>query len=230
MRVASLLIYLKSVCLFLSSQGLEEDTSQLMQLPHVSDTICRKFNDIYKVTTLKHLGALPPAKWNEALSRIFSSASQSNEFARVFKNLPKIGGITLTVRKVMSDDESSQCRVELPIAEGADQDSSSYVASRPHEELELEITAINENKSSSGSVFCPRYHKSKTVSWWLVLGCTDGELVAMKRIGSIHKQPSSHTLLFSGPTETGESSSYIVFLIPDSVYGIEVFGRFNIEL
>lgn len=200
-----------------------------MQLPHVTDAICRKFNDIYKVSTLKQLGSLLSTKRDESLSRIFSISNQRNEFNKVLTNLPVLEDIQVTIKKVSGDEDSKQT-TELATTGETDTGSSIFVASRPNEDLELHISTFNKNKQSSGDVYCPRYHKSKTVSWWLVLGCSDGELVAMKRIGTINKQPSSHTLLFTGPTEIGEKSSYIVFLIPDSVYGIEVFGRFDITL
>ena len=98
------------------------------------------------------------------------------------------------------------------------------------------------------TVYCPKYHKSKKLSWFVVLGCaSSGELCALQKLGPSSSSSSSSSaggqdqvLLSSSLSwtvhrggeqqlrEEEEEEEYILFLVPDAVFGIEVLGRFSL--
>ena len=66
----------------------------------------------------------------------------------------------------------------------------------------------------------PRFPKAKDAGWWLVLGVIDdGELLALKRIGSI-KSHSTVSLAFYTPEEVGHKI-YTLYLMSDSYIGLD---------
>lgn len=191
----------------------------------MSEASCRKFRELYNVSTLRQLASLPPPGLQGAIIKVLSNDRQRQEFTKVFSALPRLRNVTVSVKRRRTDGSSDV----IPHSSTGELEFSA----KAKEDLEVEVVAVKESTTSGDSrVYCPRYHKSKTLSWWLVLGCTDGELVAFKKIGGLGKQTSRHSLLFSAPDESRNESStgFIVFLIADSVYGIEVFERFTIRI
>ena len=47
-------------------------------------------------------------------------------------------------------------------------------------EMKLSISVLHGN--SKANVFCPMYHRSKTASYWCIIGTEDGQLLAMRKV------------------------------------------------
>jgi hypothetical protein len=223
---------------------LDEDSSQFMQLPHVTSAHVNRFEQ-RNVKTIKDLQALPLNKLQSLLQDTLRTPQHITEFTQVFQNLPRLS-LTLTLLAHQTEEEAWTAVPSL----GSSSDKLNQTFGVTQErELRLEVTITGAPTGGAGvatgggvredKIFSPRYHKSKSISWWLVLGSTSGELLAMKRIGNVgmasHGHPVNHSLLFSSPSSSMSSSSpscsdYLVFLIPDSVYGIEALGQFHLQV
>lgn len=198
-----------------------------MQLPHVTTAHVDRFEQ-RNINTIKDLQSLPRNKFQTILQETLRTPQHITEFTQAFQSLPSLS-LSLTL---LSHDESESWN---PISSSGNQ----LFDVKPSRELRLEITVTRggvgravTGGTSEEKIFSPRYHKSKSISWWLVLGTPSGELLAMKRIGSVgmSNHPISHSLLFSSPSQGDtEQQDYLVFLIPDSVYGLEALGEFHLK-
>ena len=47
-------------------------------------------------------------------------------------------------------------------------------------EMKLSVSVLHGN--SKANVFCPMYHRSKTASYWCILGTEEGQLLAMRKV------------------------------------------------
>jgi hypothetical protein len=199
-----------------------------MQLPHVTTAAQIDRFQQRDISTIKDLQALPLNKFQTLLQDTLRTPQHITEFTQAFRNLPNLS-LSLSL---LSRDETQESWNAISSS------GNEIFDVKPARELKLEITITRGGGAggraapaggSEDKIFSPRYHKSKSISWWLVLGTASGELLAMKRIGSVGM--SSHSLLFSSPSEEQRelSTDYLVFLIPDSVYGIEALGQFHLK-
>jgi len=71
---------------------------------------------------------------------------------------------------------------------------------------------------ASRRVFAPKFHKPKEYGWWLVLGASDGELLALKRITSPAAGPTR--LSFAAPEDPGHAE-LTLWLVSDCIRGLD---------
>jgi len=125
-------------------------------------------------------------------------------------------------------------------------------------DCELELTITTVRGKSGDKVYSPRYHKPKSMDWWLVLSSpasapssvphvesavtaieSDGgstgaeaeneELVALKRVGALQYRRSVQTLQFSVGDETG-LQRFRIRLMSDCIFGLDVSMDFLISI
>lgn len=196
-----------------------------MQLPHITNENYHLFKE-KNLATIKQLRTLSINKLQKITQDIFQNTQHTTEFMQVFQSLPQ-----LTIKINLFHLENSSNEEEENWIECEKQSNGNDIYQvNSNEELKVDITIIGgSNSTREEKIFAPRYHKTKTISWWLVLGDADGELLAMKRVGNITSSSITHSLLFTVP-EIPYDDNFLVFLIPDCVYGIEALGRFQLSI
>jgi hypothetical protein len=214
-----------------------------MQLPHLTASHCHQLQQ-HNIETIKDLQALlvspQPNKYQKTIHDLLRGNQQHiSELTQVLKSFPRLS-LSLSLFSLTADKEWRP----LPSSSASSSTSpprNHFDVNRDvlHTELKIEITVQGSGGSSGEKIFSPRYHKPKTISWWLVLGTArSGELLAMKRIGNVSTSHVNHySLLFTLPPltkgtgeETEVEEDYLVFLIPDCIYGIETLTQFRLQL
>lgn len=82
------------------------------------------------------------------------------------------------------------------------------------------MTITNHAEELRDKVHAPRYHKPKDYAWWLVLGNQQGELLALKRIGSLRRRLDT-TLVFDCPDAASGPQELVLYLVSDCMLGLE---------
>lgn len=200
-----------------------------MQLPHITAPQCDLF-ERHNIKTIKDLQALlvapQPNRYQKILQDILRGNQQHiSELNQVLKSFPQLS-LSFNLFTLTAENEWSP----LSSASG----NLFQVTRNVSTELKIELTVHGGAKANPDGekIYSPRYHKSKTISWWLVLGTASGELLAMKRIGNVSSSHVTQSLLFSVPAaakDGEEDHDYLVFLIPDCIYGIETLAQFRLS-
>lgn len=87
-------------------------------------------------------------------------------------------------------------------------------------EFQVTITKLHGNNSRN-QVTLPKYHKPKSMSWWLVM--TSGEeLIAMKRIGVLTGQETVVSMNFQWPANAQPNNGITMHLKSDSIMGLDL--------
>jgi hypothetical protein len=81
------------------------------------------------------------------------------------------------------------------------------------------LVKLVQTHKTFGRVPAPRFSKAKQLGWWLLLGCkASGELLAMKRLGSVLRDREEKLCM----KDAGKHPSPLtLFLIADSVLGLD---------
>jgi hypothetical protein len=188
-----------------------------LQLPHVTPSICDQLES-KGIGSIRELLALPTARIDQVTQQLFSTRQHRVDFLQELRNLPQLNA-TLILSSITPPSQFE------PI-----QNSPRHYVVNPRAQLRIEVTLSSLRKISKDiKLYTPRYHKPKTLSWWIVIGSVAGELLALKRLGTFSESNASHSLLFTVPDEVDENG-YIVFIIPDSIFGIEILSNFNLTL
>jgi hypothetical protein len=87
-------------------------------------------------------------------------------------------------------------------------------------DCELEFTIQRTHGNSRANVYSPKYHRPKQDSWWLLVGDASGELLALKRLGSIPREIK--TVVVAAASPEAELESWSVHLVCDSLIGIDI--------
>ncbi|CAN0049472.1 unnamed protein product, partial [Ectocarpus sp. 8 AP-2014] len=76
-----------------------------------------------------------------------------------------------------------------------------------------------------GSLWSPRFPRAKEVGWWIVLGTEDGELLALKRVGTLGPRGYSTTLRFPSPEDATGTVPLVLHVVADGVMGMDRQAR-----
>lgn len=77
-------------------------------------------------------------------------------------------------------------------------------------EYEMKFSINNLHGNSKASVFCPQYHRSKTASYWCIVGNEEGQLLSMKKIIPSGGQSVSSSVTFTIPITAHTLSQDII--------------------
>ena len=109
------------------------------------------------------------------------------------------------------------------VVEGAAADRKMPPTVEADEDYTLRVSIHRRNASRGGKsakLYTPHFHKPKDLGWWLALGAEDGELLALKRIGTLQNNSYSTTLTFAAPLEHG-GTKLTLWLVADAVRGLD---------
>lgn len=149
-----------------------------------------------------------------------------NEAFRFLGNVP-LYDVKMTV---VSTIDST--RVDVPARSFGDNAiAPSYLVLPTDADCTLEIVFTQTHGNSHGrtaTVLDPKYHKSKDLSWWVVLGslATD-ELLATKRV-SLSGKTASTTVEFVTSAES-IVDNLCLFVVSDCLLGVDMRFTFTIQ-
>jgi hypothetical protein len=141
--------------------------------------------------------------------------SQS-DFVKTVKNLPKVGA-AIKIRSI-EEDNKTDWKIK-----------SNDCFTLPKDcECEMEITFEIPQQSADKRqlVYAPKYHKPKEMSWWVILADSKGNLLVLKRIGTIGNKMKT-SIRFVTQIEAG-NEHLVMHVISDSISGIDVKIPLNI--
>lgn len=85
-------------------------------------------------------------------------------------------------------------------------------------------------REASGSLWSPRFPRAKEVGWWIVLGTEEGELLALKRVGTLGPRGYSTTLRFPSPEATTGTVPVVLHVVADGVMGMDRQARSTVTV
>ena len=231
-------------------QGLDEDAYQLQQLPHMTPRRSQILSSSANITKIKELFSLKKSTLESKLKGVLNDNKKEkvadhtnnksfNDFMGVLCSLPCLN---LEINSIWQVGDKSN----LPKIQKEKSNELRFSVSRSHNpemELKVSISSIVNRELSmyrrnDNTVYSPRYHKKKKMSWFLILGCaTTGEVCAMKKLGGLgqlsdksSEMTTSVTWIFNeSDVQDEETIDYIVFLVCDSVFGVEVVNYFSLK-
>jgi activating signal cointegrator complex subunit 3 len=232
-------------------QGLPEDACQLLQLPHMTASRCNTLSKAAPVkkkqqtsrdsiTKIKDLFALEVNRVEEVIRSLFSSGGKEfRAFMSAYAALPQLD---MVVQEVYDSSSATAGAPLQRVQSDADICYKLPSSTAPYNfKIAVAISAKNSNdlaqyisqKDGGGGIYSPRYHKTKKLSWTLVLGCaSSGRLCALKKLGGLSSNNKSQQPLvvtdLSLTVLNSDEDDFILFLVPDAIYGIEVVGRFSL--
>lgn len=68
---------------------------------------------------------------------------------------------------------------------------------------------------------CFLHCRAKDVGWWIVLGTEQGELLALKRVGTLGPRGYRTTLRFPSPEEASGRVPLVLHVVADGVMGMD---------
>lgn len=188
-------------------QGLSHNSNELLQLPELSPDGVSLLNDC-GCRSLRDIAMMPSEKLSSVCGKIMSSKCLGN-FLNTVKEIPLF---RLQLRTKLKDDLDSNW-VSI---------SSKPVVLKSGEVYILEVNIERTHGSPNAKTYSPKFHKPKIPSWWLVLGYAKyGELIALKRIEEIGHSRVSR-LEFLSPEEDIDGTMLTLYLVPDSIMGLDV--------
>ncbi|CAM9363686.1 unnamed protein product [Sphacelaria rigidula] len=87
-------------------------------------------------------------------------------------------------------------------------------------EATVKVTIANP-WNSRGALWTPRFPKAKELSWWLILGTEDGELLALKRVGALGRKGFQSTLRFPTPDQSPGHVPLVLRIMADGIMGMD---------
>jgi hypothetical protein len=171
------------------------------------------------IRTLKDICALSNEKLYQLCTKIVSNNKEV--LMQYVGDLPRL--------KLDFNVVNSMGEVQIPLP------SNSIYQLSPNTEYDINITTEVLRGKSNFKLYAPKYHKQKSTSWWVVLGSSADELVAMKKITSIGSSGSGNgssygngiTLKFVTDSAIDREFELIVHVIPDSIHGLEITSKFR---
>ena len=232
-------------------QGLDEDAYQLQQLPHMTPRRSQILSSSANITKIKELFSLKKSTLESKLKAVLNGNKKEkiadhtnnksfNDFMGVLCSLPCFN---LEINSILQVGD----KANLPKIQKEKSNELHFSVSRSHNpemELKVSISSIvnrelsKYRRGNDNTVYSPRYHKKKKMSWFLILGCaTTGEVCAMKKLGGLgqlsdksSEMTTSVTWIFNeSDVQDEETIDYIVFLVCDSVFGVEVVNYFSLK-
>ncbi|XP_008811841.2 DExH-box ATP-dependent RNA helicase DExH12-like [Phoenix dactylifera] len=183
------------------TQGMWERDSMLLQLPHFTKELAKRCqeNPGRSIETVFDLVEMEDDERRELLQM---SDSQLLDIARFCNRFPNID---MTYEVLDSEDV------------------------RPGKDITLQVTLERdlEGRSEVGSVDAPRYPKSKEEGWWLVVGDSTNQLLAIKRVSLQRK--AKVKLVFTAPSEVGRRT-YTIYFMCDSYLGCDQEYNFTVDI
>jgi activating signal cointegrator complex subunit 3 len=188
-------------------QGLSHDSSELLQLPEVTQEVAARLN-ASGYRSLEDISRIS----SDRLSTICESDLSSKGLGLLMSYIKEIPLFRMQLRVKCKDDND---------ADWIEVNNSTTVELKPNETYILEVAIERTHGRPNAKTYSPRFHKPKVPSWWIVLGSPEsGELFALKRIEEIGKSRTSQLeFLVNGREHLS------LYLVPDSVMGLE----FNIQ-
>ena len=167
---------------------------------------------------LQDLRATPKNTLVKCLQEITTLSSQQiNDVITAIRGLPLLNFGCVSWRLI--DGESNQA----DSTSASKQKWNSIDTNIPFKAGDYELLIQWDHTNClSEKFFFHKFSRSKSVSWWIVLGDDQGDVLALKRI---HSSQHETTLSFSiAPAEvsSGGSISFIIYLLSDSICGINV--------
>ena len=139
---------------------------------------------------------------------------------RVINDLPLFN---VNIRARVKDNDPSN--------EWKSQNGSNPFAVSANRKVEIEISLYRSHGNTGKiKVHSPKYHKTKTPSWWIVLGDgTKNELSSMKRIGEVTGKSHVSILEFTADDIPTGSKKMTIHVVCDSLFGMNATTSFHYE-
>jgi hypothetical protein len=151
-------------------QGVSETTNPLQQLPGViSKTVLNEVLDVLPENSksLAKLLQLSEALWMERLRNKIAPEFRA-QFTATLRNLPLLE-VNLSISKIFSEAKSSDSDVDI-------------LCLNTRWKYEIRLGIKCNRGDPNFRVYAPRFHRSKIVSWWIVIVDTSKDiLLAIKR-------------------------------------------------
>ncbi|KAI5074534.1 hypothetical protein GOP47_0010495 [Adiantum capillus-veneris] len=184
------------------TQGLWENDSVLLQLPHFTKELAKKCQE-NPGKSIETVFELVEMENDERRQLLQMTDGQLLDIARVCNRFPNID---VTYEIVDADQITAGDNVTLQVS------------------LEREL----DSRQELGPVDAPRFPKPKQEAWWLVVGdAKSNQLLAIKRITLQRK--SKFKLDFTAPKELGRKS-YTLFFMCDAYLGCDQEYEFTIDV
>lgn len=79
-------------------------------------------------------------------------------------------------------------------------------------------------------VRCSFFSRAKDVGWWIVLGTEQGELLALKRVGTLGPRGYKTTLRFPSPEEARGTVPVVLHVVAGGVMGMDREARSTVTV
>lgn len=184
------------------TQGLWENDSVLLQLPHFTKELAKKCQE-NPGKSIETVFELVEMEDDERRQLLQMTDAQLLDIARVCNRFPNID---VTYEIIDNNDISAGENVTLQVT------------------LEREL----EGRQELGPVDAPRFPKPKQEGWWLVVGDPkNNQLLAIKRV-SLQRR-AKFKLDFTAPTELGKKT-YTLYFMCDAYLGCDQEYEFSIDV
>lgn len=184
------------------TQGLWENDSVLLQLPHFTKELAKKCQE-NPGKSIETVFELVEMEDDERRQLLQMNDGQLLDIARVCNRFPNID---VTYEIMDADEITAGENVTLQVS------------------LEREL----DNRQELGPVDAPRFPKPKQEGWWLVVGDPKtNQLLAIKRVTLQRK--AKFKLDFTAPTDLGRKN-YTLFFMCDAYLGCDQEYEFSIEV
>ncbi|CAM9493706.1 unnamed protein product [Ectocarpus sp. 12 AP-2014] len=225
-------------------QAAWEDADSLLQLPGVGPTQAARLRS-KRVSTLRELAlrgeaaaksllessGLAPADGSGGRGRGGRGSAGGGggggaavaAAMRALSAIPVVKDVTFGVRAAGGDgtdgelwqggDCEADVRVSVAVTGGGGQHQGSRRGGR------------GGGGRGGGSLWSPRFPRAKEVGWWIVLGTEDGELLALKRVGTLGARGYSTTLRFPSPEDATGTVPLVLHVVADGVMGMDRQAR-----
>ncbi|MCO5583854.1 hypothetical protein L7F22_037769 [Adiantum nelumboides] len=186
------------------TQGLWENDSPLLQLPHFTKELARKCRE-NPGRSIETVFELVEMEDDERRRLLQMTDRQLMDIARVCNRLPNID---VAYEVVDADEITAGDKVTLQVS------------------LERELS---ESMQELGPVDAPRFPKPKQEGWWLVVGDPkSNQLEAIKRV-SLQRE-AKLKLAFTAPPKVVGRKSYTLFFMCDAYLGCDQEYEFTIDV
>jgi activating signal cointegrator complex subunit 3 len=201
-----------------------------------SETRAKSLSELQKLDVKKleealkgHLRGSPHDRPSE---RALSPQQRLAEFCKVLQQVPKV---KIGWRVIPGDDDgvdggrtgkdaNETSPTEVPFCYGTNGTSIDVVADSEMS-IEIDMTAVNARAASDATVYTPYQTKSRKYGWWVVVGSTEGELLALKKVPMSGKQ--KFRLEVDAPEDLGQVQLHL-HVVSDCMRGLD--QHFSIKL